>query len=92
MSLAIAYNGEEIRDVQERVIVAPTGGVFRTLPAETFTTEGEIIRLGQSVGVITASGDEIDVRSAFEGWMMGMLAVEGERVREGQPIAWLRQL
>jgi hypothetical protein len=92
MTLAIAYNGEEIREVQERVIVAPAGGVFRTLPPETVTCEGEIIKLGQSVGVITASGDEIDVCSAFEGWMMGMLAVEGERVREGQPIAWLRQL
>ena len=30
------------------------------------------------------------MRSAFRGFLMGMLAVEGERVREGQPVAWLR--
>jgi hypothetical protein len=92
MSVAIVYNGEEIRDVQERVIVAPAGGVFRPLPPETVTSEGEIIRSGQSVGIIAASGVDVSVCSAFEGWMMGMMAVEGERVREGQPIAWLRQL
>jgi biotin carboxyl carrier protein len=44
------------------------------------------------LGVVEASGDAVPVSSPFTGWMMGMLAVEGERVREGQPICWLRAL
>jgi biotin carboxyl carrier protein len=32
------------------------------------------------------------VRSAFAGWMMGLMVHDGERVREGQPVAWLRAL
>ena len=31
-----------------------------------------------------------EVRSPFEGLLIGMLAVEGERVTTSQPIAWLR--
>jgi biotin carboxyl carrier protein len=56
------------------------------------TTEGEIVRAGQLLGVVESSGDELPVRSPFTGWQMGMLAVDGERVREGQPICWLRTL
>ena len=90
MTAAILY-AEELR-VPERLIVAPAGGVFRPLPPETVTTEGEIVAEGQAVGVVSVSGDDVVVRSAFKGWMMGLLAVEGERVREGQPVAWLRAI
>ena len=31
-----------------------------------------------------------DVVSSFEGRIMGVLAVDGERVTSRQPIAWLR--
>jgi hypothetical protein len=30
------------------------------------------------------------VRSPFRGTLMGMLAHPGERLRAGQPVAWLR--
>jgi hypothetical protein len=30
------------------------------------------------------------VRSPFEGELMGVLALEGERLMTSQPIAWLR--
>jgi biotin carboxyl carrier protein len=82
----------EALSVLERVVVAPAVGVFRPQPPETVTTEGEIVKAGQILGVIEASGDEVRVASPFSGWLMGMLAVEGERVREGQPICWLRTL
>jgi hypothetical protein len=87
---AVLY-AEELR-VPERLIVAPAGGLFRPLPPETVTTEGEIVAEGQAVGMVSVSGDDVPVRSAFRGWMMGLLAVEGERVREGQPVAWLRAI
>ena len=90
MTAAVLY-AEELR-VPERLIVAPASGVFRPLPPETVTTEGEIVAEGQAVGVVSVSGDDVAVRSAFKGWMMGLLAVEGERVREGQPVAWLRAI
>jgi hypothetical protein len=90
VTVATLY-AEELR-VPERLIVAPAGGVFRGVPPETVTTEGEIVTEGQTVGLVSVSGDDVPVRSAFRGWMMGMLAVDGERVREGQPVAWLRAI
>jgi biotin carboxyl carrier protein len=88
---AVLAPGEELR-VPERVIVAPAVGVFRPLPPETVTTEGELVDEGQPVGTVSVGGEEVPVCSAFRGFLMGMLAVPGERVREGQPVAWLRSL
>jgi len=77
-------DGEQLR-VPERVIVAPAVGVFE--PAEQ-AHDG--VEAGQAVGHVVTSGEKIPVRSHFTGALVGMLAVAGERVREGQPIAWLR--
>jgi biotin carboxyl carrier protein len=85
---ATQVHGEELR-VPERVILAPALGVFR-LAAPEPATEGELVAEGQVVGVVECSGDTHDVRSPFTGQLMGMLAHPGERVREGQPVAWLR--
>ena len=67
----------------ERLVVSPTAGIFRT---------GEGIQVGSAVGVghlVGRVGDH-DVRSPFAGELMGVLALEGERVTASQPIAWLR--
>jgi len=85
----LTVSGEEL-GVPERVVVAPVLGVFRPLSSDGVTTEGELVDTGQVIGIVVASGEEVPVRSAFRGFLMGMLAVEGERVREGQPVAWLR--
>lgn len=94
--------GEEL-EVPERVILAPAVGVFQPLSAEDATaveeeagveadrvTEGGMVTEGQVVGVVEARGQAHPVRSAFTGFLMGMLAHPGERVREGQPVAWMR--
>ncbi|HVF74521.1 MAG TPA: hypothetical protein VM938_05690 [Acidimicrobiales bacterium] len=83
--------GEELL-VPERVIVAPALGVFQPLAPEVVTTEGEIVEAGQSIGTVTVGGEPVHIRSPFRGFLMGMLAVSGERVRESQPVAWLRTL
>lgn len=83
--------GEELL-VPERVVVAPALGVFQPLAPEVVTAEGEIVEEGQAIGTVTVGGEPMPVRSPFRGFLMGMLAVAGERVREGQPIAWLRTL
>lgn len=80
--------GEELR-VLERLIVAPAVGVFEPVDADA-VTEGDAVNEGDAVGHVVVSGERIAVRSRFTGALIGMLAVHGERVREGQPIAWLR--
>lgn len=102
MSPLTMVHGEELR-VPERVILAPALGVFEPAPADGDTAsgpdavldlaamaEGQLVTEGQIVGVVKSSGTSLPVRSAFTGFLMGMLAHPGERVREGQPVAWLR--
>ena len=76
--------------VPERVIVAPTVGVFRPLGDEDIDLTETLITAGQAIVVVEGPGASTPVRSPFGGAIVGMLARAGERVREGQPIAWLR--
>lgn len=91
---AVALHGPQGDDLRlaERLVVAPVAGIFRPLPPETVTTEGEIVFDGQSLGVVEGPGQAVEVRSFFTGFLMGMLAEDGERVRPGQPVAWLRDV
>ena len=86
---AVLVQGERLL-VPERMIVAPAVGVFRPLEPEIFTREGEFVDEGQAIGVLLGPGTEVLVRSPFRGFLMGMLAAPGQRLREGQPVAWLR--
>ncbi|HMC80135.1 MAG TPA: hypothetical protein VKO35_06260 [Acidimicrobiia bacterium] len=93
----------EVLAVPERVIVAPAVGVFRPLgetdvdlteagtaiPGDTPVPPG-FIAAGQAIGVVEGPGSSTPVRSPFGGFLVAMLARRGERVREGQPVAWLR--
>ena len=83
--------GERL-DVPVRLVVTGAAGTFRPLPPETVTTEGEIVMEGQAIGVVEGPGASHEVCTPFRGFLMGMLAEPGERVREGQPVAWLRAL
>jgi biotin carboxyl carrier protein len=90
-STATTFAGERL-SVPERVVISPCLGQFRAAEPEVITAEGEVVDAGQVVGYIDTQGRTVAVRSKFAGWMMGLLVHEGERVREGQPIAWLRAL
>ncbi len=68
--------------VRERMVVSPAAGVF-TPHAEIH--KGSVIDVGSVLGV----AGTVEVRSPFKGIVMGMLAVDGERVTQSQPIAWL---
>ena len=81
--------GEHL-DVLERVVVSPATGTFIAISPQTVTTEGEIVQRGQTVGTVHGPGGAIRVESPFTGFLMGILALPGERVREGEPVAWLR--
>ncbi len=103
MTATRSVRGEDL-EVPERVILAPAVGVFQPLGPEAppaveeggveadGVALGEVITEGQVVGVVEARGHAHPVRSAFTGFLVGMLAHPGERVREGQPVAWIRVL
>lgn len=77
----------EVLAVPERVIVAPAVGVFHPLAG----AEGDlVIAAGEAIGVVEGPGASTPVRSPFGGSLIGLLARAGERVREGQPVAWMR--
>jgi biotin carboxyl carrier protein len=82
-------DGEHLA-VRERLVLAPVAGRFAPLPSKTVTAEGEVVWPGQVIGTVENSGTRWPVENRFAGFLMGMLAHPGERVREGQPVAWLR--
>jgi len=82
---APSHAGEHVT-VPERMIVAPSVGVFRPLGV----TAGATIAAGEVVGMVEGPGTQEPVRSPFSGTVMGLLAHDGERLRVGQPVAWMR--
>jgi biotin carboxyl carrier protein len=84
-----AICAEEVH-VPERLIAAPTAGVFHAAPPDVVTAEGEIVHAGQVVGSIEITDGSVTVTSAHTGFLMGLLALPGERVRADQPLAWVR--
>jgi len=72
--------------VLERMIVAPDVGVFRPLGLAA----GSAVAVGDVVGVVEGPGKREPVRSPFAGTVIGVLAHAGERLRAGQPVAWMR--
>jgi [acyl-carrier-protein] S-malonyltransferase len=79
---ATAHHGERLYG-RERLVVAPSGGVFQPNPAVAHP--GELVYVGTVLGLVGGT----EVRSPFEGRIQGMIALAGERVTQGQPIAWL---
>jgi len=78
----------ETLSVTERIIVAPA--VFHRLDGDGRTKDGDLIDRGAVIGNVQSLGASTPVRSPFEGLLVGMLALDGERVRPGQPVAWMR--
>lgn len=81
--------GDNAPDIRERVVVAPCKGRFAPLPPEVFTTEGEWVEPGSALGEIDVDGEKVAVTSAFRGWVMGMLALPGQPVVQGDALFWI---
>ena len=81
-SVSGVHEGEHLF-ATERMVVSPAAGVF---------TPAAGIEAGSTLapGTVLGAVGDVDVRSPFDGIVVGMLAVEGERVTTSQPIAWLR--
>ncbi|HLY83383.1 MAG TPA: ACP S-malonyltransferase [Acidimicrobiales bacterium] len=85
-TFAASHHGEHLY-VSERIVISPCAGVFEAATiGDRAAREGDAIEVGSLLGRVAGQ----EVRSAFKGWLMGMLAVPGERVQTGQPVAWLR--
>jgi biotin carboxyl carrier protein len=76
----VQHQGEHLY-MSERLVVSPAAGIFTSTAAPSSTVD-----VGSLLGTVGGA----DVRSPFTGALMGMLAIDGERVQVGQPIAWLR--
>lgn len=83
---AIVHSVGECLVVPERIVVTPVVGIFRPAAVEG----GATVREGDPIGVVECLRATSTIRSPFEGTFMGMLAFDGERLRAGQPVAWLR--
>jgi [acyl-carrier-protein] S-malonyltransferase len=69
--------------VTERLVVSPGAGVFRPEPG---VGAGTPVEPGTLVGHV----GELEVRSAFAGQLVEVIAVDGERLAPSEPVAWLR--
>jgi [acyl-carrier-protein] S-malonyltransferase len=72
--------------IHERLVVSPTAGLFRRAGRWQELPDDAAIEVGELIGTVGG----VEVRSAFAGTVMGILALEGERVTPSQPVVWLR--
>ena len=79
----------ETTTMLERVVVAPCSGRFTPLSPEDFSTEGEWVEAGQALAEIIRGGKREPVYSPFRGWVMGMLALPGQPVHQGEALFWV---
>ena len=81
----------EVFEVPERVVIAPSTGRVALPPMATRAEEGEFVLTGESVATVRVGEGEVQVRTAFQGWLMGFLVLDGQPIRSGEPVAWLRK-
>jgi biotin carboxyl carrier protein len=71
------------------LVTAPRAGTFLPHVRPEAAAKGEPVHAGQALGVVTSSIVEEVVRSSIAGTLRAYLVLPGERVRPGQPLAWL---
>ena len=81
----------EVFELSERVVISPSAGRVALPPVSSRAEEGEFVLSGESVAAIKVGGSEVPVRTVFRGWMMGFLVLDGQPIRSGDPVAWLRK-
>jgi biotin carboxyl carrier protein len=76
--------GERL-DVAERLIVSPQAGLLQVDDRLC-----SVVRMGDTIGTVENSGASVPVTSPFDGFLMGVIPRPGQRIRRGQPVAWIR--
>ena len=85
---AVTVPAGETLSVLERVIVSPATGVFCRLDGHR-QLRGAVINRGDVIGTLQSLRVSTPIRSPFAGLLEGLLVSEGQRVRQGQPVAWM---
>ena len=82
----------EVLHVRERIVLAPVTGRFVAVPNDEVDPHetGSLVLAGSPLAAVVSSGESQAVTTPFTGVIAGRLAHDGERVREGQPLFWLR--
>lgn len=84
--------GGEVLHITERIVLAPATGRFVAVPHDEVDPHGtgSLVLAGSPLAAVVTSGESQAVTTPFTGVIAGRLAHDGERVREGQPLFWLR--
>ena len=84
--------GGEVLHIRERIVLAPATGRFVAVPHDEVDPHatGTLVLAGSPLAAVVSSGESQTVTTPFTGVIAGRLAHDGERVREGQPLVWLR--
>ena len=84
--------GGEVLHITERIVLAPATGRFVAVPSDEVDPHetGSLVLAGSPLAAVVSSGESQAVTTPFTGVIAGRLAHDGERVREGQPLFWLR--
>ena len=80
--------GERIL-IPERMIVSPADGVFRSVDGNGDIV-GRNINENDVIGYVETVGKSVEIKSPFTGTLRGLIAHSGERLRQHEPVAWLR--
>jgi hypothetical protein len=77
--------GEHL-DTLERMVVSPAAGVF----AVTQDLVSTVVAAGTTIGFVHAGDQAVPVTSPFDGQLVALDAVDGERLTRHQRVGWLR--
>ena len=77
--------GEHL-DTLERMVVSPAAGVFAVVQDLVST----VVQAGTTIGFVHAGDEAVPVQSPFDGHLVALDAVDGERLTRHQRVAWLR--
>ncbi|MFZ6003620.1 MAG: hypothetical protein ACOYXM_06755 [Actinomycetota bacterium] len=77
-------DGEQVF-VNERVVASPAAGTFMPLDRAL-----EQVDIGDVVGHIRTNDSLVEVRAAFRGLVVEVVASAGQRLQTHERIAWMR--
>ena len=93
-----SHHGERLTTAV-RLVVSPAAGIFQPAqlsapapgaPLRGQAPAGEAAGTPVEVGALLGTVGSVEVRTPFAGQLTGFLALAGERLVAGQPVAWLR--
>ena len=76
----------EYLDTLERMVVSPAAGIFA---AVADLLDGQITA-GTTIGFVQAGDASVPVLAPFDGQLVALDAVQGERLTRHQRVGWLR--